>query len=42
MKMKDDRKRQNATDEVFVSQHSKKGRHYTEHESQIIKNKANE
>ena len=47
MKMKDDRKRQKttirrATDEVFVPQHSKIGRYYTEHESQIIKNKANE
>ena len=31
-----------ATDEVFVTQHSKIGRYYTEHESQIIKNKANE
>ena len=47
MKMKDDRKRQKTiirrpTDEDFVKQHSKIGRYYTEHESQIIKNKANE
>ena len=31
-----------AKDEVFVTQHSEIGRYYTEHESQIIKNKANE
>ena len=31
-----------ATDEVFVTQLSKIGRYYTEHECQIIKNKANE
>ena len=46
MKMTDDRNRQKttirATDKVFVTQHSKIGRYYTEHESQIIKNKANE
>ena len=47
MKMKDDRKRQRTTigrptDEVFVTQDSTIGRYYTEHESQIIKNKANE
>ena len=27
-----------AKNEVFVKQHSKIGRYYTEHESQIIKN----
>ena len=48
MKMKDDRKRQKTTirrptDEVFVTQHTKIGRYYyTEHESQIIKTKAND
>ena len=48
MKMKDYRTRQKKikirrpTDEVLVTQHSKIGRYYTEHESQIIKNKANE
>ena len=30
------------TDEVFVTQDSTIGRYYTEHESQIIKNKAKE
>ena len=47
MKMKDDQKRQKQTigrptDEVFVTQHSKIGRYCTEHERQIIKNKAKE
>ena len=41
MKMTDDRKRQKrttiiATDEVFVTQHSEKGRYYTEQELPII------
>ena len=31
-----------ATDEVFVTEHSKSERYYTEHKSQIIKNKASE
>ena len=30
-----------ATDEVFATQLSQIGRYYNEHESQIIKNKAN-
>ena len=47
MKMKDDWKRQKTTirrptDKVFVTQDSTIGRYYTEHESQIIKNEANE
>ena len=46
MKITCDQKGQNsirrATDEVFVTQHSKIERYYTEHERQIIKNKANE
>ena len=42
MKMKDDRKRQKATDEVFVTQHRKIEIYYTEHGSHIIKNKENE
>ena len=47
MKMTDDQKRQKTTirrktEEVFVTQHSKIGGYYTEHESQIIKSKANE
>ena len=45
MKMTDDQKRQKkpikrTTNEVFVTEHRKIGR-YTEHESQIIKSKAN-
>ena len=31
-----------ATDDVFVTQHSKIGRYYTENESKIIINKVNE
>ena len=47
MKMKDDRRQQKTTvrrpiNEVFVTQDSTIGRYYTEHESQIITNKANE
>ena len=45
--MTDDQRRQQkiirrATDEVFVGQHSKIWRYYTEHESQITKNNANQ
>ena len=46
MKMSDDQKRQKTTirrttDKVFVTEHSKIERYYTEHESPIIKSKAN-